>query len=62
MTKDYKHLETKLIHTGEPEPLIGGAVSMPIFQSATYEHTGQVTYHDIKYIRLSNTPNHNVLH
>jgi hypothetical protein len=35
MTKDYKHLETKLIHTGEPEPLIGGAVSMPIFQSVT---------------------------
>jgi len=31
MTKEYKHLETKLIHAGEPDPLICGAVSMPGF-------------------------------
>jgi len=62
MTRVYKHLETKLIHAGEPEPLIGGAVSMPIFQSATFEYTGQTSYHDIKYIRLNNTPNHIALH
>jgi len=62
MTKVYKHLETKLIHAGEPEPLISGAVSMPIFQSATFEYTGQTSYHDIKYVRLSNTPNHIALH
>ena len=31
---------------------------MPIFQSAMYEYTGEDSYHDIKYIRLNNTPNH----
>ena len=62
MTRSYKHLETKLIHAGEPEPRIGGAVSMPIFQSSTFEYTGQTSYHDIKYVRLSNTPNHTALH
>ena len=62
MTKVYKHLETKLIHAGEPEPLINGAVSMPIFQSSTFEYTGQTSYHDLKYIRLNNTPNHAALH
>ncbi|NIO09130.1 MAG: PLP-dependent transferase, partial [Deltaproteobacteria bacterium] len=62
MTKVYKHLETKLIHAGEPEPLIGGAVSMPIFQSSTFEYAGQTSYHDLKYIRLNNTPNHVALH
>jgi cystathionine beta-lyase/cystathionine gamma-synthase len=62
MTKVYKHLETKLIHAGEPEPLINGAVSMPIFQSATFEYTGQISYHDLKYIRMNNTPNHVALH
>jgi cystathionine beta-lyase/cystathionine gamma-synthase len=62
MTKAYKHLETKLIHAGEPEPLIGGAVSMPIFQSSTFEYAGQTSYHDLKYIRLNNTPNHVALH
>ena len=52
MTKIYKHIETKLIHAGEPEPLIGGAVSMPIFQSAMFEYSGETSYHDLKYIRL----------
>ena len=62
MTKIYKHLETKLIHAGEPEPLIGGAVSMPIFQSAMFEYSGETSYNDLKYIRLNNTPNHAALH
>ena len=62
MTKVYKHLETKLIHAGEPEPLINGAVSMPIYQSATFEYAGQSSYDDLKYIRLNNTPNHVALH
>jgi cystathionine beta-lyase/cystathionine gamma-synthase len=62
MSKVYKHLETKLIHAGEPDPLINGAVSMPIFQSATFEYSGQSSYHDLKYIRLNNTPNHVALH
>ena len=62
MTKPYRHIETKLIHAGEPEPLIRGAVSMPIFQSSTFEYAGQDSYHDLKYIRLNNTPNHIALH
>jgi cystathionine beta-lyase/cystathionine gamma-synthase len=57
-----KGLETMLIHAGEPRPLISGAVSTPIFQSSTFEYTGQRDYHDLRYIRLSNTPNHEVLH
>jgi cystathionine beta-lyase/cystathionine gamma-synthase len=55
-------IDTKLIHAGEPEPRIGGAVSMPIFQSSTFEYSGETNYHDLKYIRLSNTPNHLALH
>lgn len=62
MAKHYNHLETKLIHAGEPEPLIGGAVSMPVFQSSTFEYTGASSYNDLKYIRLNNTPNHVALH
>jgi len=62
MAKRYKHIETKLIHAGEPEPHILGAVSMPVFQSAMFEYKGEKTYHDLKYIRLNNTPNHTALH
>lgn len=54
--------ETKLIHGGEPEPRICGAVNMPIFQSSTFEYKEDVGYHQIRYIRLNNTPNHDVLH
>jgi len=62
VAKHYNHLETKLIHAGEPEPLIGGAVSMPVFQSSTFEYTGASSFNDLKYIRLNNTPNHVALH
>ncbi len=55
-------LDTKLVHAGEPEPRIAGAVAMPIFQSAMFEYAGETSYHDLKYIRLNNTPNHAVLH
>ena len=61
MTHRYKHIETKLVHAGET-PRIEGAVTTPIFQSAMYETFGGPDYHDIKYIRLNNTPNHTVLH
>lgn len=54
--------DTRLIHAGEPEPLIMGAVSMPVFQSSTYAYEGQDDYNSLKYIRLNNTPNHNALH
>ncbi len=62
LTKKFKHIDTKLIHAGEPEPRIMGAVSMPIFQSAMFEYAGETSYHDLKYIRLNNTPNHTALH
>ncbi len=56
--KKYTKIDTKLIHSGEPKPRIGGAVSLPIFQTAMYEYEEEDSYHDIKYIRLNNTPNH----
>jgi cystathionine beta-lyase/cystathionine gamma-synthase len=56
------HLDTKLIHAGEPKPLIEGAVSIPIFQSSTFATEGEPGYYDLKYIRLNNTPNHIALH
>jgi len=62
MEKHPQHLETKLIHAGEPRPRIRGAVSIPIFQSATFEYAGEDDYHKLKYIRLNNTPNHDALH
>src|SRR5215469_814357 len=62
MEKIKPRIDTKLIHSGEPSPLIEGAVSMPIFQSATFEYRGQGDYHALRYIRLNNTPNHEALH
>lgn len=57
MARIFKSIETKLIHAGEPSPRIMGAVSMPIFQSTMFEYAGETSYHDLKYIRLNNTPN-----
>jgi cystathionine beta-lyase/cystathionine gamma-synthase len=55
-------VETKLIHAGELQPRPERAVSMPIYQSSTFEYAGASDYHDVQYIRLNNTPNHVVLH
>ncbi len=49
---------TKLVHAGEPRPRVQGSVVLPIFQSSTYEYEGATSYHDIRYVRLSNSPNH----
>jgi cystathionine beta-lyase/cystathionine gamma-synthase len=62
MKRTFKHLETKVVRAGEPSPRIEGAVAMPIFQSAMFEYAGETSYHDLKYIRLSNTPTHVALH
>lgn len=62
MTETFSRVETMCVHAGEPSPRIEGAVVTPIFQSATFEYDGQSSYHDIRYIRLNNTPNHVVLH
>jgi len=62
MKRTFKHLETKVVRAGEPSPRIEGAVAMPIFQSAMFEYAGETSYHDLKYIRLNNTPTHVALH
>ena len=58
----HQSIETAVVHAGEPKPRIGGAVTMPIFQSSTYLYEGATDYHATRYVRLSNTPNHEVLH
>jgi cystathionine beta-lyase/cystathionine gamma-synthase len=62
MSDRKRHIDTKLVHAGEPDPRIEGAVMMPIFQSSTFESPGGDSYDTMKYIRLNNTPNHEVLH
>ena len=62
MTRQINGLATKAIHAGEPVPRIAGAVVAPIFQSANFEYSGESSYHDLRYIRLNNTPTHDVLH
>ncbi len=61
MKSKYKNIETQLIRSGELDPRVLGAVSMPVFQSSTFEYTGEIGYNSIRYIRLNNTPNHIVL-
>ncbi len=62
MAKKSEHLDTRIVHAGDVHPRILGAVSMPVFQSSIYEYSGETSYHDLKYIRLNNTPNHQALH
>lgn len=65
MTTDARGFDTKLIHAGEPQPRIRGAVVMPLFQSVTYEidpaEAGGGYHHGARYIRLNNTPGHDAL-
>jgi cystathionine beta-lyase/cystathionine gamma-synthase len=51
--------DTNIIHAGEPR--LHGAAVPPIFQSTVYEVIGEVAYEDLRYIRLSNLPNHTIL-
>jgi cystathionine beta-lyase/cystathionine gamma-synthase len=62
MTRTFRHLETMVVRAGQPFPRIEGAVVSPIFQSAMFEYDGETSYHDLKYIRLNNTPTHAALH
>ena len=55
-------LETQCVHAGDPRPRFAGAIALPIFQSSTFEPREGAGYHDLGYIRLSNTPNHLALH
>lgn len=58
MSKEFKRIETRTVHAGEPEPRVNGAVVLPVFQSATYEYGGESSYHEVRYLRLNNSPNH----
>jgi cystathionine beta-lyase/cystathionine gamma-synthase len=60
MTTPFRDIDTQLVHSGER--VVDGAVCMPVFQSATFLSEGDRAYHDVRYARLSNTPNHDVLH
>jgi cystathionine beta-lyase/cystathionine gamma-synthase len=62
MPQEFERIDTKLIHAGEPDPRVAGAVAMPVFQTAMFEYAGEADYHALRYIRLNNTPNHEVLH
>src|SRR5215813_12654383 len=62
MNTTCRGFDTKLLHAGEPLPRIQGAVTVPIFQSATFEQTGDTNDPVLFYIRLNNTPNHQALH
>lgn len=62
MGRTYQTIETKLIHAGEPEPRIDGAVVLPVFQTAMFEYKGESSYDAIRYLRLNNSPNHIALH
>ena len=59
---DGRGWNTRCIHAGEPRPRYGEAITLPVFQSSTFEYTGESSYHDLRYIRLNNTPNHRALH
>ena len=61
MTDEHR-LDTRLIHAGEPHPRPQRAVTMPVYQSATFEYSGEGSYDELRYIRLNNTPNHDALH
>lgn len=54
-------IDTRVVHEGE-HPRVDGAVTTPVFQSAMFETGASQGYHDQRYIRLNNTPNHEVLH
>ena len=55
MSTPFRGIETKLIHCGERS--VEGAVCLPVFQSVTFASRREDGYHDVRYIRLNNTPN-----
>lgn len=55
-------MNTLLVHAGELEHRVNGAMNLPIYQTVNYECDAPGTYDRITYLRLNNTPNHQVLH
>ena len=62
VAEQFGSFETRAVHAGEPRPRVAGAITPPIFQTSTYVSGGESDYHDIRYLRLSNSPNHLALH
>jgi len=60
-SRRFEALDTNAVHAGSPEPNIEGAVIAPIFQSANYLMSDEDSYDAVRYIRLSNSPNHHLL-
>lgn len=60
MSTAFRGIETKLVHCGERT--VEGAVCFPVFQSVTFASRPGDGYHDVRYVRLNNTPNHQLLH
>lgn len=56
------HIDTQLIHAHHRNSEREQSVCTPIFQSANYRYRGEDDYHKIQYLRLNNSPNHEVLH
>lgn len=54
-------LRTRAVHAGAMSPRPADAVTTPIFQSSTYALAEGVAYDDIRYLRLNNTPNQEVV-
>jgi cystathionine beta-lyase/cystathionine gamma-synthase len=62
MSDERAAFDTRLIHAGELRPRVLGAVVTPVFQTAMYEYAGEDEREALTYVRLNNTPNHQVLH
>ncbi len=54
----FRSLDTDVVHAGAPHPRVEGAVVTPLFQSANYLMADETAYDAVRYIRLSNSPNH----
>lgn len=54
-------IETRLVHEGEERDAHGGAVVLPVYQTAMFRTADETGYHDVGYVRLSNSPNHRAL-
>ena len=61
-SRKYRHLETNVLHAGAPHPAFGDAVVTPVFQSANFLAAEEKAWDDVRYLRLSNSPNHHTLH
>ena len=49
--------DTRAVHAGTDRSEHGGAAVTPIYRSTVFEFEGGLSYHDIKYPRLSTLPN-----